>query len=116
MTVTKLPTIIICTGLLSLERIRSTYMNYSESHILRWEPAFSLNITNVEPDVIYIVELYRLNTTCFYQSLISLVATSETSFVFFAPPYPHEVIITPRNNVEGARNGTSSIYSGRSIL
>ena len=94
--------------------ISSSFVNNSDFQVLSWEQPFSLNITNVEPDVVYIVEMYRLNTTCFdHQHLLLSEFTVFQPYLEFAVPrFPYEVIVTPRSNLEGARNGISSTYSG----
>ena len=106
--------IIICTGQLRPPGIlSSSFVNDNDSRILFWEQPFSLNLTNADPDVVYIIEIYRLNTTCFdHQYLKHSEMMFQPYFEFTQPPFPYEVIVTPRSNVEGARNGTSSTYSG----
>ena len=98
-------------GPLTLHRISSHYSN-NKTHVLSWEPPFSLNLTDVEPDVVYFVEVYRLNTTCYDYVLISSTRVLQPMFLLSDPSFPYEVIVTPRSNVDGARNGTSAKYSG----
>ena len=65
----------------------------------------------------YIVEIYRLNTTCFdHHCLKQSEMMFQPYFEFTQPPFPYEVIVTPRSNVEGARNGTSVTYSGNNDI
>ena len=93
--------------------ISSSFVEDSVSQILFWEQPFSLNLTNADPDVVYIIDIYRLNTTCFdHQHLKHSEIVFQPYFEFIQPPFPYEVIVTPRSNVEGARNGTSLTYSG----
>ena len=102
-------------GKLSSQRIiSSSFVNNSDFQVLSWEQPFSLDVTNAEPDVVYIVEMYRLNTTCFDHRhlLLSEFTVFQPYLEFAVPPFPYEVIVTPRINLEGARNGTSSKYSG----
>ena len=64
----------------------------------------------------YTVEIYRLNTTCFdHQHLSHSEIVLQPYFEFTQPPFPYEVIVTPRSNVEGAMNGTSATYSSNHI-
>ena len=81
---------------------------HKNASILSWSPPFSLNLTNTEPDIVYCVEVY--NITCGRRDLvISDCDVTEPSYTFDSPSgYIYEYIITPRSNVEGARNGTQS--------
>ena len=75
-----------------------------------WEAPFSLNLTNVEPDIAYCVDVY--NITCGGRELLisdcDVTETSYTSDVIAPDGYIYEYIVTPRSNVEGASNGTPS--------
>ena len=71
-----------------------------------WGEATSLNLTDVEPDVQYIVEIYQL-TPCSASILNKLNITSRPFYEFVMPDFPYQLVITPRSNVEGARNGHS---------
>ena len=78
-----------------------------------WAAPFSLNLTNVEPDIVYCVEVY--NITCGGRELLisdcDVMETSYTSDVL-QPGYIYEYTVTPRTNVEGAQNGTSKTITG----
>ena len=78
-----------------------------------WEAPFSLNLTNVEPDIVYCVEVY--NITCGRgHRLISdcnVMENSYTSDVLQAG-YIYEYTVTPRSNVERAQNGSSKTITG----
>ena len=79
---------------------------------LSWEPPFSLNLTNAEPDVIYHVEVY--NITCGRSHLISeldVIETSCTNNVLHSG-YIYEYTVTPRSNVQGATSGKSKTVTG----
>ena len=82
------------------------------SIILSWDPPFSLNLTNVEPDIAYCVEVY--NITCGRSLVISDCDVLETSYSSddLQPGYIYEYTVTPRSNVEGAQNGTSQSETG----
>ena len=77
---------------------------------LSWKAPFSLDLTNVEPDIVYCVDVY--NITCGGRELLisdcNVTETSYTSDVIAPDGYIYEYIVTPRSNVEGAINGTPS--------
>ena len=79
---------------------------------LTWEAPFFLDLTGVDPDIIYCVEVY--NITCGRSLLISECDVVETNYTSDAllPGYIYEYTITPRSNVEGASNGTSTNVTG----
>ena len=82
-----------------------------------WEAPFSLNLTNVEPDIVYCVEVY--NITCGRRELLigdcDVMVTSYTSGVL-QPGYIYEYTVTPRSNVEGTQNGPSKTIIGVSKI
>ena len=81
---------------------------------LLWNPPFSLDLTNADPDIVYCVEI--VNVTCGRRNLIiSDCFVTEPSYTsdYIAPHgYIYEYTITPRSNVEGASNGTSVNVTG----
>ena len=80
------------------------------SSTLSWTPPFSLDLTGVDPDIVYCVDIY--NITCGRRDLVisdcSVTEPSYTSDDIAPRGYIYEYIVTPRSNVEGARNGTPS--------
>ncbi|MGJ8946007.1 hypothetical protein AB9K17_24255, partial [Salmonella enterica subsp. enterica serovar Kentucky] len=70
---------------------------------------FSLNLTTTEPDIVYYVDVFSItdqNTE--RDHLISNCSVFETYYNFEVDNLnTFQFIITPRSNVEGARNGTS---------
>ena len=80
---------------------------------LSWNEPFFLDLTNIDPDTIYCVEVY--NITCGGRELLisdcDVMETSYTSDVL-QPGYIYEYTVTPRSNVEGAQNGTSKKVKG----
>jgi hypothetical protein len=91
-------------GVHNLERNAST---------LSWEAPFSLNLTGVDPDIVYCVEVY--NITCGRRDLvISDCNVTEPSYTSddIMDGYIYEYTVTPRSNVEGASNGTSVFVAG----
>ena len=81
-----------------------------EGSTFSWDPPFSLNLTNVDPDIAYCVEVY--NITCGGRELVfSDCNVTENSYISDAIDpngYIYEYIVTPRSNVQGAQNGTPS--------
>ena len=81
--------------------------------VILWDAPFSLNLTNVEPDIVYCVDVY--NITCGGRELLisdcEIMETSYTSDVF-QPGYIYEYMVTPRSNVEGAQNGIRKNITG----
>ena len=88
-----------------------------ENTTIVWEAPFSLDLTNVEPNIVYCVELY--NNTCGGRELLisdcDVMETSYTSDVLQSG-YIYEYIVTPKSNVEGAQNGTSKTVTGVSKM
>ena len=69
-----------------------------------------MDLTNVEPDIAYCVEVY--NITCGDRELLihdcNVTEPRYTSDAIAQDGYIREYIVTPRSNVEGAVNGTPS--------
>ena len=80
------------------------------SSTLTWTPLTSLDLTGVDPDIVYCVEVY--NITCGRRDLIisdcNVIESSYTSDDIAPDGYIYEYTVTPRSNVEGATNGTPS--------
>ena len=97
--------IIAITGLLT-----SVTEVHRSSSTLTWIPPPSLDLTGVDPDIVYCVEVY--NITCRRRDLIisdcNVTEPSYTSDDIAPDVYIYEYIVTPRSNVEGATNGTPS--------
>ena len=81
-----------------------------EGSTLSWDPPFSLDLTNVDPDIAYCVEVY--NITCGGRELVfsdcNVTENSYISNVIAPDSYIYEYIVTARSNVQGAQNGTPS--------
>ena len=73
-----------------------------------------LNLTGVDPDIVYCVELY--NITCGRRDLIisdcNVTEPSYTSDDIAPHGYIYEYTVTPRSNMKGGRNGTSLTVVG----
>ena len=85
---------------------------------LFWEPPFSLDLTAVDPNIVYCVEVY--NITCGRRDLIisdcNVTESSYTSDDIAPHGYIYEYTVTPRSNVEDAENGTSAEVAGIAIF
>ena len=75
-----------------------------------WEPPSTLDLTGVEPDIVYCVEVS--NITCGADNLIASDCEL-TNPIYPAsvgdgldPSYIYEITVTPRSNVPGAANGS----------
>ena len=87
------------------------------SSSITWDPPFSLNLTNIDPDIIYCVEVY--NITCGRRDLIiSDLNVTEHSYTSDAlyEGILHNITVTPRSNVHNALNGISSTFTGRLLF
>ena len=78
----------------------------SNTILIQWDAPPSLDLTDVEPDIVYSVELYKI--TCGQNIFINhkVVFVNSTNNTV-DPMEIYKVIITARSNVEGARNGNS---------
>ena len=81
--------------------------------MITWEAPFSLDLTDIDPDIVYCVEVY--NITCGERGFI----LGECSLIDLTYDYSgidsafiYEIAITPKSNVNGADNGTKSIIKG----
>ena len=78
---------------------------------ISWEPPFSLDLTDVDPDIVYCVDVY--NITCGGRDLVSSdCSVTDTNYTSLSDGYLYEYIVTPRSNVEGAENGTATTLRG----
>ena len=94
-----------------LNAISSVSISFPSAEIVHlvWTPPFSLNLTTAEPDIVYCVDVYIVDTNML---TVSNCTVFQNSYVFKVenpgPRDQFQFIITPRNNVDGARNGTQS--------
>ena len=80
--------------------------SFSSLLTTRWLSLPSLDLNDTDPDIVYSVELYKI--TCgedIFMSREDVFVNSTNNTVDLMEIY--KVIITARNNVERARNGTS---------
>ena len=86
----------------------------NESCTASWGEASSLDITNAEPDVLYMIHLYRLGSACDDgYDLVNTLVVFETDYTFDKPNFMYQLVVTPRNNVQGAKSGKSEHYNGK---
>ena len=83
---------------------------------LTWQPPFSLNLTTTEPDIVYCVNVFNITDgEAEGDHLISNCSVSEACYKFtIENPDAGDLfqfVVTPRSNVEGARNGTQSVIN-----
>ena len=84
---------------------------------IKWDPPFSLDLTNVDPDVIYCVEVYK--TTCGGnpKSLVTSDCTLFEPYMIYMLDIVNdtdllELKIIPRSNSKGSINGTALSING----
>jgi hypothetical protein len=88
---------------------------FRNASTISWSPPFSLDLTDIDPDIVYCVEVY--NITCRRRGLTvsdcNVTESSYTSDIIAPNGYIYEYTVTPRSNVEGASNGTANTVTGR---
>ena len=80
---------------------------------LSWKSPFSLDLTNVDPDIIYCVEM--TNITCGANTVLfsnCTVLENELKLVGFSSHQAYEFTISPKSNVKGALSGNPSSIRG----
>ena len=80
---------------------------------ITWGPPFSLNLTGIDPDIVYCVEVY--NITCGVDDLVvGNCNVTEPRYVDNGLQQGHicRIIVTPRSNGRNAQNGTNSTKEG----
>ena len=80
---------------------------------ISWEVPFSLNLTGVDPDIVYCVEVY--NITCGVDDLVvGDCDVTEPHFIDnrLQQGNVYRITITPRSNGQDAQNGTSNTIEG----
>lgn len=86
--------------------------NYSSGVLTTsWTALPSLNITDIDPDIVYSVEVFKI--TCGLDvSMSHKIVTENSTSNFLDLMQIYKAVITPRNNVDNARNGTSEVMRG----
>ena len=78
-----------------------------------WDPPFSLDLTDTDPDIVYCVEVY--NITCGGTVPVCLdcnVEGSQWMACLRDLAFIYKVVVTPRSNAVHAMNGTMSAIEG----
>ena len=85
--------------------------SHSDTLNIYWDILPSLDINDTNPDIVYSVELYEI--TCGQNILVSHdIVFGNNTRKNIEPLQAYKVVITARNNVERARNGTSVVMRG----
>ena len=97
----------------------STSVNLTAEEVLNtWTPPYSLDLTDIEPDIVYCVDIYSI--TCESRDhLFSNCSVVDSELIVYrtnTSQYIFEIIVTPRSNTKSARNGTSNALKGVNIL
>ena len=77
---------------------------------LNWKAPFSLNLSAVDPDIVYCLDIFKVfDLELSRDHLVSNCSVFETHYNFGINQDPRALLqfsVTPKSNVEGARNGT----------
>ena len=90
--------------------------DHSEDELISlWNPLPTLDITDVDPDILYTVELYQI--TCGQNILINRteVAGSNVTEEGLDLMQIYKAVIAARNNVREARNGPTAEMKGNML-
>ena len=104
-----------------MNAVSNISVNLSQGLQLKWDPPFSLDLTNVDPDILYCIDVYK--TTCGEspKHLIESDCTlSETTYAYALDMVNltlmdsdlQEFILIPKSNSKGSMNGTASSIKG----
>ena len=93
----------------ALKAVTELRLGVTTNVTLSWDPPFSLNLTTAEPDIQYCVDVYNV-TGGGDDHLQSVCDITDTYYTFTAsdPDQLFNFTVTPRSNVEGSLNGTTS--------
>ena len=98
--------------------VRITRNYTTNTTTITWRPPFSLDLTNIDPDIVYCIEVYSITMSFSVRELVVIDCNvTEPSYHsnILHPSYIYNITITPRSNVEGSLNGTSANYSGGTL-
>ena len=84
------------------------------SSLITWDSPFSLNLTNIEPDIIFCIEVFL--TDCGEENLIlrDYNVTSnyyDHSSILYSG-YIRRITVTPRSNIANALPGIPAVLQG----
>ena len=82
--------------------------------IITWKAPFSLNLTNIDPNIVYCVEVYNITCGVEYMA-VSDCNVTEPSYADNRLHQGHiyRINITPRSNGENAQNGSGNTKIGK---
>ena len=107
--------IIICLIKGPLGPVSNIVVNNFTDILLSWQPPFTLNLSNIEPNIVYCIDVFTIS--CGTIHAFSKCDITQLYFQYNGsdPRNKYQFIITPRSNVAGAINGTASeLVTGRS--
>ena len=89
-----------------------------DPYFITWEPPFSLNLTDVEPDIIYCIEIVPVLNCNEEVSVIRdcNITTNYYDAESLNPGYTYNITITPRSNVDNALSGLPSVLEGMTCI
>ena len=79
---------------------------------ITWYPPFSLDLTHVQPDVIYCLEISNITCGCNDTIVSDCHVFSESYNISLNSHLVYGIAVTPRSNVDGADNGTKTTFNG----
>ena len=88
--------------------------DYSSTTLITlWDPLPSLDLTDIDPDILYTVELFKI--TCGQNVSIShrIVTGSNATEESIDLMQIHRAVVAARNNVPGASNGPGVEMKGK---
>ena len=88
-----------------------------DSSTITWVAPFSLDLTGVDPNIVYYVEVY--NITCGVDDVVVCDCNvTEPRFVDdrLQQGYIYRFTVTPRSNGQDAQNGSNNTKEGTCIL
>ena len=88
---------------------------HRDTSIVSWDPPFTLDITEVNPDIIYCIDIYDISCDNVGTHILincSVIDTSFSSQLLDHDHFIYEYFVTPRINVANAVNGTSAVLKG----
>lgn len=80
---------------------------------ITWVPPFSLDLTDIDPDIIYCIEVFFIDCGVEYFVLRdSNVTTNYYDNERLDPNFTYKITVTPRSNVIDALPGNSTVLKG----
>ena len=89
--------------------------NYSSNSLtITWDKLSSLDLTDIDPDILYTIKIFKIMYMCGHNVSISheVVAGSTITMGNLDLMQIYKAAIAARNNVPGARNGPSVEVEG----